>query len=161
MRTHDAVVVPEGSAELVELAHGGAFRLLVDAGATGSALGANRLTLTSGADGARPHHHALSSELFYVLAGTMEFLLGDRMVTAGAGSLIVVPPGMVHAFGASAGSAADLLVVMAPGVERFDYFRRLGRISRGQESFDGLLPEQDRFDVHFADSTAWTRGRAR
>ncbi|MEV0202994.1 cupin domain-containing protein [Nonomuraea sp. NPDC050691] len=159
--TWDAVVVPESTAEVVELSQGGGFRLLVDAGATGGALGANRLTLAPGADGARPHHHALSSELFYVLAGTMEFLLGERIVTAGRGSLIVVPPATVHAFGAAPGSTAEALVVMAPGVERFEYFRRLGRIAQGQDSFDGLLPEQDRFDVHFADDTAWLRARAR
>ncbi|RVX40732.1 cupin domain [Nonomuraea polychroma] len=159
--TWDAVVVPEGSAEVVELSQGGAFRLLVDASATSRAFSANRLTLSLGVDGAKPHYHALSSELFYVLAGTTEFLLGERIVTAGRGSLVAVPPKVVHAFGAAPDSTADLLVIMAPGVERFEYFRRLGRISHGQDSFDSLLPEQDRFDVHFADSTAWPRARAR
>lgn len=154
----ETVVVPEGAAEVVELPAGGALRLLVDAGATGGALGANRLTLGAGAAGAAPHYHALSSELFYVLAGEMKFLLGERLVGVGRGGLVVVPPGTVHAFGAAAGSTADVLVVLTPGVERFDYFRRLGRVARGEDAPGSLLPEQDRFDVHFVNDTGGTGG---
>ncbi|MER6951600.1 cupin domain-containing protein [Nonomuraea sp. NPDC000554] len=157
---HDVVVVREGAAEVVELAHGGAFHLLVDGGPTGGTFSANRLTLGEGADGAKPHFHTASSELFYVLAGEMEFLLGERLVTAARGSLIVVPP-RVHAFGAAPDVTADVLVIMAPGVERFEYFRQLGRIAQELAAPDSLLPEQDRFDVHFADSAAWPRVRTR
>ncbi|MFF2044176.1 cupin domain-containing protein [Kitasatospora sp. NPDC058170] len=158
----EAAVVRGAGAELVALAAGGAFQLLVDGGGEGGggAFGANRLTLTEGADGARPHFHARSSELFYVLGGVAEFLLGDRPTTAAAGDLLVVPPGLPHAFGAAPGSTADLLVVMSPAVERFGYFRHLGRIAAGQDSFDGLLAEQDRYDVHFTDPAPWQRARS-
>ncbi|MEU4274180.1 hypothetical protein [Streptomyces tanashiensis] len=40
-------------------------------------------------------------------------------------------------------------MVLAPGVDRFGYFRSLGRIRHGLESFDDLLAEQGRYDVHF------------
>ncbi|WP_406059290.1 cupin domain-containing protein [Streptomyces sp. NBC_01077] len=150
-----ALVVRPEEAEQVELPHGGGFRLLADAVDTDGALGANRLTLGEGADGARPHYHALSTELFYVLDGTMEFLLGEETTSVGRGSLVVVPPGMPHAFGAAAGCTADLLAVLTPGVDRFGYFRALGRIQHGLDSFDSLLPEQNRYDVHFLDPAAW------
>jgi hypothetical protein len=53
---------------------------------------------------------------------------------------------------------ADLLVVMTPGMERFDYFRHLGRISQGLEAPESLLPEQ--YDVHFVADTRWAISRA-
>ncbi|MFD9907289.1 cupin domain-containing protein [Streptomyces sp. NPDC059063] len=153
--TAEAHVVRPGTAEYVPLPHGGGFELLADAVHTGGALGANRLALGEGADGARPHYHALSSELFHVLDGTMDFYLDGELVTVGRGGLVVVPPGMPHAFGAVAGESADVLAVLTPGIDRYEYFRTLGRIQHGLDSFDRLLPEQDRYDVHFLDAGAW------
>ncbi|MEV6731397.1 cupin domain-containing protein [Streptomyces sp. NPDC051364] len=87
-----ALIVRSEEAEYVPLPHDGGFRLLADAGATGGALGANRLALGEGADGARPHYHARSSELFYVLDGTVQFSLDGEMETVGPGALVVIPP---------------------------------------------------------------------
>ncbi|MEU7990301.1 cupin domain-containing protein [Streptosporangium canum] len=154
-----AVVVRAESAEVVELSAGSAFGLLADASGTWGALGVNRLTLGSGAQGAGPHHHTLSSEAFYVLDGVMEFLLGDRVTTVARGDLLVVPPRTPHAFGAAPGSTAEVLVVMTPGVERFGYFRHLGRVAHGQEAADSLLAVQERYDVHFVSSAAWQAAR--
>jgi quercetin dioxygenase-like cupin family protein len=150
-----ALVVPADAAEVVGLPAGGAFTLLADASDTGGALGANRLTLGPGRDGAKPHYHALSTELFYVLDGAVEFLLDQDVITVTEGGLVVVPPRLPHAFGAAPGTGAELLAVLTPGVDRFGYFRRLGRIQHGLEPFDGLLPEQERYDVHFAAASRW------
>ncbi|MEV0391229.1 cupin domain-containing protein [Nonomuraea sp. NPDC050643] len=128
-----AVVVPAEAAEVVGLPEGGAFPLFTDASDTAHALCANRLTLGPGRDGAMPHRHMLSTELFYVLDGELEFLLGEEVVTVRTGGLVVVPPRLPHAFGAAPGIAADLLAVLTPGVERFDYFRHLGRVEHGLE----------------------------
>ncbi|WP_418955561.1 cupin domain-containing protein [Streptomyces tritici] len=142
------IVRPE-DVEHVPLPHGGAFHLLADASDTGGALGANRLVLGEGATGARPHFHARSTELFLVLDGVMRFTVAGRTETVEAGGLVCVPPGVPHAFGAAPGSTAELISVLTPGVDRFGYFRALGRIQHGLEPFDTLLPEQDRYDVHF------------
>ncbi|MGW6415278.1 cupin domain-containing protein [Streptomyces sp. NPDC055055] len=158
--TPRALVVRAEEVEHVPLPHGGGFGLLADAAATGGALGANRLTLGAGADGAGPHLHTRSSELFHVLDGTVEFLLGGTRTTVGAGGLVVVPPRMPHAFGAVRGSTAELLVVLTPGVDRFGYFRALGRAGRGAEGLAGLAglaAEQERYDVHFLDVPEWRR----
>jgi quercetin dioxygenase-like cupin family protein len=149
MSVHDALVVRPEDAERVVLPRGGAFLLLADAAQTGGALGVTHLTLAEGATGARRHFHMRSSELFYVLDGEMEFELDGEVTLVGAGGLVVVPPGMRHAFGAAPGSTAAVLGVLTPGVDRFGYFRALGRIQRGLDSFDSLLPEQERYDVHF------------
>jgi hypothetical protein len=71
------------------------------------------------------------------------------------------PPGLPHAFGAAPATTTDLLVVAAPGIDRFDNFRRLGRMSRGEETFADLLTDQERYDVHFVDDTLWRSVRAR
>jgi mannose-6-phosphate isomerase-like protein (cupin superfamily) len=47
-------------------------RLLADGGATGGALSTQRVTLEQGADGARPHRHDRSAELFYILEGAAQ-----------------------------------------------------------------------------------------
>ncbi|GAA1912645.1 cupin domain-containing protein [Streptomyces durmitorensis] len=154
-RTPPALIVHEGDAEKVPLPGGGQFQLLEDSRATDGLLGANRLALPSGADGTRPHHHRLSTELFYVLGGTMEFLLDGAPTAVGAGGLVVVPPGVVHAFGASAGGPAEFFAVLTPGIERFGYFRQLGRIARGEAAWDSMDELHDTYDVHFVGGPQW------
>jgi len=152
----DALVVQPGQAAGAKLSDG-AFELLAD----GGAVSASRLTLTSGADGAPPHHHKLSHELFYVLDGTMLFRLGDNLTTVAKGGLVVIPPNLPHVFGAAEGETADMVVVLSPGIERFGYFERLAAISRGEAEFASLLTEQDRYDVHFEDIPNWRSAPSR
>ncbi|HEY7488646.1 MAG TPA: cupin domain-containing protein [Streptosporangiaceae bacterium] len=156
---NEAVVVRAAEAEIV----GGestTVRLLADASAIGGAFSSQRVTLATGADGAVPHYHATATELFYVLAGRLQVLAGKDVVTAGEGDLLAVPPNMAHAFGAAPGAPADVLIVITPGVERFDYFRLLARLGAGEATLDELLESQDRFDNHFLDSAEWRQARS-
>ena len=66
-----------------------------------------------------------------------------------------MPPGRVHAFGAHRDSTAEALIIITPGVERFDYLRHVARIRQGKASRDSLLAEQDRYDTHFVTSPIW------
>jgi hypothetical protein len=59
------------------------------------------------------------------------------------GDVIVVPPRMPHAFSTQRGTNAELLIVIAPGVERFEYFRQLTRIARGEEPPESLRDVQE------------------
>jgi mannose-6-phosphate isomerase-like protein (cupin superfamily) len=134
-------------------------RLLADSSATGGALSTIRVTLASGADGAKPHHHKGSAEMFYVLDGAVQVLSGTDIVTAESGDLIVVPPKLAHAFAAARGKSADLLIVIAPGVERFEYFRKLQRIAYGKEPPESLRDVQEIYDTYFVGSEAWDAAR--
>src|SRR5436853_1516247 len=98
--SHDVVIVRGNEAETTGRGFPATVRLLADSSATGGVLSTVRVTLGEGADGARPHHHARSSELFYVLGGAVQILSDDRVLTAHEGDLIVVPPGQAHAFAA-------------------------------------------------------------
>jgi quercetin dioxygenase-like cupin family protein len=152
--SHDLVVVRETEAEVLG---GGPVtgRLYADSSATGGALSSQRITLLQGAAGATPHHHTGASELFYVLSGAVEVLAGERVLTAGQGDLIVVPPGTTHAFAAAPASDTDLLIIITPGVERFEYFRQLQRIVTGEAPLESILETQDRYDNHFDESSVW------
>ena len=132
---------------------------LADSSATGGRLSTQQVTLADGADGANPHHHANSAELFYVLSGSAQQLAGDRLLVASEGDLALVPPGLPHAFAAAQESDADLLIVITPGVERFEYFRHLARIATGGQSPESLLEVQALYDTFFDDSPAWRRAR--
>jgi mannose-6-phosphate isomerase-like protein (cupin superfamily) len=134
--------------------------LLADSSATHGALSSHRVALGRGAAGAVPHRHDKSSELFFILDGTLDVLAGDDIVAARPGDLLVVPPGRVHAFGAHRDSTAEALIIITPGVERFDYFRHVARWREAREPRDVLLGLQDRFDTHFSESTAWDGARA-
>ncbi|GGO80395.1 cupin domain-containing protein [Wenjunlia tyrosinilytica] len=154
----ESVIVRSAEAEVVGRAPT-TIRMLADSGSTGGALSTQRVTLTGGADGARPHHHARSAEMFYMLDGTAEVLSGGQVVTVERGDLVVVPPGLPHAFGAAPGHDADILVVITPGVERFEYFRHLERIALGKVPPESLLEVQGLYDTHFLESAAWEERR--
>ncbi|MEU9201000.1 cupin domain-containing protein [Streptomyces sp. NPDC048332] len=155
-----SVIVRSADAEVV----GGApttIRLLADSSQTGGALSTQRVTLAGGSDGARPHRHDNSAEMFYMLDGAAQFLSGDEVVTAEPGDLVVVPPGLPHAFAAAPGCDADILIVITPGVERFEYFRHLKRIALGEVTPESLLEVQEVYDTYFLGSEAWDGARAK
>jgi mannose-6-phosphate isomerase-like protein (cupin superfamily) len=154
----DAVVVRAADAEVLGMPPVTA-RLLADSDATGGALSVMRTALGEGANGALPHTHTRSAELFYVLGGSVQILTGDKVVTAGEADVAVIPPNMAHAFAASPGSQAELLIVQAPGIERFGYFRLLERLARGEATLEDLMASQDLYDNHFLDSPAWQAAR--
>jgi len=154
----ETVIVREAEAEVVGRAPT-TIRLLADSSATGGALSTQRVTLREGADGAKPHWHDNSAEMFFLLDGAADILSGDDVVTAGPGDLVVVPPGRPHAFAAVPGADADLLIVLTPGVERFEYFRHLQRIRLGEVPPESILDVQDLYDNHFLSSEAWEARR--
>lgn len=153
-----SAVVHGAAAEVVGAPHV-KVKLLADSSATGGTLSTVRVTLDRGADGARPHHHKKSAEMFYILDGRMEVLSGKEIVKAEAGDVIVVPPLMPHAFAAERGSSAEVLIIIAPGVERFEYFRRLARIARGEDKPVSLKDLQDLYDNFFLNSPEWEDAR--
>jgi quercetin dioxygenase-like cupin family protein len=131
------------------------MRLLLDAHATGGSISAHHVRLSDGALGANPHRHTIYSEAFYVVAGSVDLLAGEELTRVTAGDLAVVPPGVVHAFGASAGCDAEALVFITPGVERFDYFRQVARVVAGEDDPGTLQKMQADIDIDTVDNPNW------
>ena len=78
--------------------------------------------------GAPPNMHAGESESFYVLEGTVDFMVAGEPRTLSAGDHVVVPDGAMHAFAATGDQPARLLIVNAPGEMHVRFFTELGRV---------------------------------
>ena len=64
--------------------------------------------------GPGPHLHRTQDETHYVLEGQFEFLLGERKVSAGVGSVVYVPRTTVHAFTNTGTQKGKLLFIETP-----------------------------------------------
>jgi len=73
-------------------------------------------------DGARLHYHLRSTELYYVLEGEGEVLLDGEAHPVRKGSLVHIPPGVVH----GAKGRMRVLVVGVPDIADDDYFEADG-----------------------------------
>jgi quercetin dioxygenase-like cupin family protein len=130
------ILLPPGGGEIV----GDSPKRRVEILADGDELHATWSRFAPGRDGADPHIHRRHTDLFYVLAGELTIGLGpDRDETvAPAGSLVVAPPLVIHAFrNGSATNDVRYLNFHAPGGGFADYLR--GR----QAGFDSEDPPAD------------------
>lgn len=60
------------------------------------------------------HSHP-EDDIFYVIEGTMSFLLGERWVEAPRGSFVLAPAGMTHDFENRSDARAGVLNLSIPG----------------------------------------------
>lgn len=134
---------------------GPSVRLLVDASDSEGMISAQNVKLPKGGDGAVPHFHKISHEFFYVVSGSLDFWEGGKFSKLSAGECALVPPNVPHAFGAEPDSAADVIVLVSPGVERFEYFRLLARVMEGTVRPESLIERQEEFDTYFVQSAEW------
>jgi thiamine-phosphate pyrophosphorylase len=74
-------------------------------------------------DGADAHIHLRHADCFHVLEGELAFETGDGELRAEAGTSVVVPPGVVHAF--TSVGRAHFLNVHAPSCGFSEYLRLL------------------------------------
>jgi mannose-6-phosphate isomerase-like protein (cupin superfamily) len=67
-----------------------------------------------GYEGPGPHYHERHVDSFYVLEGELEFTVDGEIVRAAAGTYVLVPPRVVHAFTNPGPGRARFLNVHAP-----------------------------------------------
>jgi mannose-6-phosphate isomerase-like protein (cupin superfamily) len=77
--------------------------------------------------GAPLNEHAGESECFHVLDGQFEFIIGEKVVPAGPGEIVVVPDGARHAFTCTGQAPGRLVIINAPGQMHVDFFSGVGR----------------------------------
>ncbi|MES4904825.1 MULTISPECIES: cupin domain-containing protein [unclassified Streptomyces] len=147
VRAEQAETLQDGATSLITL--------LADAGVTGGALTANKATFEKGSPGAPAHFHTKASEVFFVLDGAMRILVGDEVHILGKGDFLTVPPTVPHAFAPAPDSTAELLVVFTPGLHRFDYYRLLERVYRGEASVGEIRESSETYDNHYFESPVW------
>jgi mannose-6-phosphate isomerase-like protein (cupin superfamily) len=71
--------------------------------------------LEAGQPGPGPHSHERNEELFYVLEGTMSFLVGAEWIEASRGSFLRIPARTAHDFENRSDARAGVLNVFIPG----------------------------------------------
>lgn len=92
--------------------------------------------------GPPPHIHENEDESFYVLDGTFDLLMGQRVKTLETGDYAFVPRGTVHRFQCAGNRPGRLLILFTPGgIEGF--FREAGRAALG----DGPPPVVDADEI--------------
>jgi len=85
---------------------------------TGGAFSLLEVELTG--DGPPQHIHKNEDESFYVLEGEVQFLLGEHISIAKAGTFVNIPRGTRHAFARVGQEPAKLLATFTPaGLEKF------------------------------------------
>jgi len=71
--------------------------------------------LEPGFEGVGPHSHDTNDELFYVVDGKPEILVGRCWTAAGRGTFVRIPAGVTHDFRNRHSAVARLLNIFIPG----------------------------------------------
>lgn len=71
--------------------------------------------VSPGKPGPGAHFHEANEELFYVVEGTMTFLVGDQYIDATPGTFLRIPAGVTHDFENRTTQRAGVLNVFIPG----------------------------------------------
>jgi quercetin dioxygenase-like cupin family protein len=100
--------------------------------------------------GPPPHVHREMSDCFYVIDGTLTFLVDGDRVEAGPGTFVAVPPGVVHTFSNDGTAPARVLNLFSPaGLEA--YLRELAALP-GPPDPATMAELASRYDFEVADS---------
>jgi quercetin dioxygenase-like cupin family protein len=93
--------------------------------------------------GAGPHFHRRHVDSFYVLAGELELTVDGERIPVQPGTLVAVPPGVVHSFDHDRPERVRFLNIHAPGMRFAEYMRRM-------DAGEDIDPED--YDVFEVDS---------
>src|SRR4028118_2086259 len=91
--------------------------------------------VTPPGSGPPPHVQHREDEAFYVLGGEYEFRVEGRTLRAGAGALVYVPRGNLHAHRNVGEGVGRMLVSQTPGGSHERFFEEIG-----EERRDGSTP---------------------
>ena len=83
------------------------------------------------------HFHSREDETFYVLAGSVAFLIGEAWRDAPTGTVVHVPRGTVHGFRNTGATEAHLLVLNVPGGLHEELFAAMSELPPPASPEDG------------------------
>jgi quercetin dioxygenase-like cupin family protein len=76
--------------------------------------------------GAPPHIHHQETEAFYILEGTLQFIVGERTVRAVSGDFLHVDKGVIHGYTNAGPATVRYLGIVTPGGLHEQLFAALG-----------------------------------
>jgi quercetin dioxygenase-like cupin family protein len=152
MNTTKPILVRSTDAEVLSAS---GVTLFADVPDTGGHLTSHRSIFKPGKEGAPPHLHKEAAELFFVLAGSLRVLTGEDVIKLAQGDFLVVPPNTPHAFEAAGSEPAEVLFVLTQAKPRFDYYRLLEGVYRGETDPAELGKTSDLYDNHYVERPTW------
>jgi len=117
---------------------------------SGGHFGLFEWTMAPGAFGPRPHIHKEMEEMFYVIEGEVDLIIGDRTIRAGKGTFVRVPRRTAHGFSNPSQAQATMLIIFCPADHREKYFEGLAELTKGgrRPDPDALVKLMKRFDSY-------------
>jgi quercetin dioxygenase-like cupin family protein len=147
-QAQQSTVVEPGAGRRIDLG-GTVVTLRLDGPVTGAAYAALNIALAPGA-GAALHRHRYEDETFAILGGVITFQLGVETRAVGAGGLVFIPRGLLHAFRNAGTEHATALIVVTPaGLEQ--YFAELGTLlgAAEQPAAETIAALNERYGLEF------------
>ena len=118
-------VIPAGQGRILG-ARGSVMAFKAGQEQTGGDFSLMERTVPAGGRRPLPHRHVNCSEAFFVLDGTVTFVLDGTEYLGHRDDFLLVPRGAAHTFGNSGDEAARLLVLHAPAMD--GYFAELDEL---------------------------------
>lgn len=113
MPAKSPIVLPPGGGRQYPMGRISAV-FLADGAETGSRYSISEWWLEPNTKGPGAHSHE-EDDIFFVLEGTMSFLVGDRWVDAPRGAFVLAPGGLTHDFENRTDQRAGALNISVPG----------------------------------------------
>ena len=104
--------------------------------------------ITQPGAGPLPHVQHREDESFYVLGGEFEFSIGEETLRVGAGSLLYIPKGTLHAHKNFGEEVGRMLMSQTPGGLYERFFERIGDEVRNPTASTAMESPPD--EVRFA-----------
>lgn len=114
-------------------------RRMLSSTATGGGFGLVEHDLPAGELGSPVHTHEREDEYSYVLSGRLSAQIGDDVVEAGPGELVVKPRGIPHAFWNAGSEPLRFLELISPGGFEEYFFELAGPLNAGDEQAMGEI----------------------
>jgi mannose-6-phosphate isomerase-like protein (cupin superfamily) len=113
MTTRRGIYLPPGSGRAYPMGRIASV-FLADGAETASRYSVSEWWLDPNTRGPGAHSHE-EDDVFYVIEGTMSFLVGDRWIDAPRGAFVLAPGGLTHDFENRSGARAGVLNFSVPG----------------------------------------------
>jgi quercetin dioxygenase-like cupin family protein len=122
----DAIALKAGEGRMIPL---GPIRMWVqeDGTHTRGTLGVAEFEIPPHASTPPPHIHHAHEEVFYVLEGELEFLVGTQTMRASTGTFVMVPIGALHTFSNPTDTTARFLNTFTPS-RYIHYFEEMSQL---------------------------------
>ena len=139
MTLPESAILPErGEGRYVSIGAGTRCTFKVTGENTDGHFGLFEYTMEPNTAGPGCHIHRETAEIFYVVEGEVELVVGDETLTAQAGTTALVPTEVVHAFSNTSSRQLVLLIMFCPADSREKYFEGLAELTAG-----GQRPDPD------------------